>query len=485
MKRIRVMSGLAAIALCAGLAAGQTPAGSAFTYQGRLTENGQPANGPYDFYIHLYDSAAGGTPTNPLGLILSDVPVTDGVFTATLDFGAAAFNGDARWLNIQVRPGASGGFYTALTPRQPLTPAPYALRALNETWNTEGTAIRNANSGFVGVNRSTPVSGSECFGIQSPANGTSYGGMYVGTDSATARPFYGYTTGPEDAWTYLEGSTGNWIVNNDGDRLVVTDTGDVGIGTTSPTARLHATAAGTANVARIESTNPSNTASALVVNNAGSALAVWGKTTGTGSAGRFEISNSSNSSPALDVRTTGTGLAGKFTGGNVEVGGELYAQIGTVMNRATPIAFGRFEPWGAGTLLSSSGNVVITNEGTDGYRVFVVGEGDPDTWTVVTNVSYWVADTSIEYIAKAGRPLFVAGQPGNGAVYIKSVCKAGCEPVPAPALRQLRDLQGAVRPRISAPRPAGRYPTLRVGSSRTTSQSHKPQTRSSSKGPHP
>jgi hypothetical protein len=65
---------------------------------------------------------------------VNDHPVVDGLFTVEVDvtdgfWGDVYFylNGDARWLEIGVRPGASTGAYTYLSPLQPLTPAPYAL----------------------------------------------------------------------------------------------------------------------------------------------------------------------------------------------------------------------------------------------------------------------------------------------------------------------------------------------------------------------
>jgi hypothetical protein len=62
--------------------------------------------------------------------------VSNGLFTIPdLDFGSGAFNGEARWLAIAVQcPGDSG--YTALSPRQALTPAPYAL-ALPGLWTQQ------------------------------------------------------------------------------------------------------------------------------------------------------------------------------------------------------------------------------------------------------------------------------------------------------------------------------------------------------------
>src|SRR6476619_149431 len=102
---------------------GQT---SGFTYQGRLTDGGSPANGSYDLQFALFDAASGN---NQIGqtLAVSTVPVSGGVFTVTLDFGASAFTGANRFLEISARPSGAAGF-TLLTPRQPITATPYALR---------------------------------------------------------------------------------------------------------------------------------------------------------------------------------------------------------------------------------------------------------------------------------------------------------------------------------------------------------------------
>src|SRR3954469_9208460 len=102
--------------------------GTAFTYQGLLTEQGSPANGVYDLRFTLYDALSGG---NPIGSIpdVNDLRITNGLFTVILDPGAGVFTGQPRWLNIGVRPGTSAGIYTNLSPRQALTAAPYAITA--------------------------------------------------------------------------------------------------------------------------------------------------------------------------------------------------------------------------------------------------------------------------------------------------------------------------------------------------------------------
>ena len=110
------------------------PVGTSFTYQGQLMEDGEPADGVYDFQFMLYDEeTAGSAVGSPVEV--EDVVVTGGVFSTELDFGASAFAGEARWLEIGVRPGGSAGAYTTLDPRQKVTSTPYALYAAKAPWS--------------------------------------------------------------------------------------------------------------------------------------------------------------------------------------------------------------------------------------------------------------------------------------------------------------------------------------------------------------
>jgi hypothetical protein len=104
---------------------GQT---NGFTYQGRLNDGGAPATANYDFTFDLYDDVAAGTHIGSTVQKLN-VPITNGLFTVTLDFGNQ-FPGAARFLAIGVRQAGGGGF-TNLSPRQPITAVPYAIHALN------------------------------------------------------------------------------------------------------------------------------------------------------------------------------------------------------------------------------------------------------------------------------------------------------------------------------------------------------------------
>ena len=99
----------------------QVALGTSFTYQGRLTEAGAPATGSYDLQFQLFDALTGGAQVGSAVTAISTT-VTAGVFTVSLDFGAGAFAGSARWLEVGVRPGGASGAFTILTPRQALTP---------------------------------------------------------------------------------------------------------------------------------------------------------------------------------------------------------------------------------------------------------------------------------------------------------------------------------------------------------------------------
>ncbi len=102
--------------------------GDSFTYQGRLTDGGGPANGSYDLRFILYDAESGGAQVGTT-VTKEEVGVTGGLFTVGLDFGIGAFDGSARWMEIAVRLGASTGTYTVLSPRQAIGSTPYALYA--------------------------------------------------------------------------------------------------------------------------------------------------------------------------------------------------------------------------------------------------------------------------------------------------------------------------------------------------------------------
>src|SRR5436190_5336647 len=125
--------------------------GTAFTYQGRLNNGGVPANGTYDFAFTIFASSSGlndafANQTN------SATSVSNGLFTVSLNLGDPnIFNGADRWLQIEVRTNGPGG-YSKLSPRQKITPTPYAITAGNLV---NGGLLSGNGGGLTNVNAVT------------------------------------------------------------------------------------------------------------------------------------------------------------------------------------------------------------------------------------------------------------------------------------------------------------------------------------------
>jgi hypothetical protein len=116
----------AAFGLVAGLSQAAAQ-GTAFSYQGNLSSNSSAANGNFDFTFALFASS-NGAPQVGASLTNLAVGVTNGLFAATLDFGPGVFLGNPLWLQIGVRPEATGTF-TLLEPLEALLATPYAVTA--------------------------------------------------------------------------------------------------------------------------------------------------------------------------------------------------------------------------------------------------------------------------------------------------------------------------------------------------------------------
>jgi hypothetical protein len=125
--------------------AAANPVTTSFTYQGQLKDSGGPVNGDCQMVFRLYDDAASGDQVGPA--VTETVSIADGLFTVGLEFGEV-FTGTARWLSIQVQcPGDTG--YTTLSPRQALSPVPYAL-ALPGLWTQQNGICPNLLGGYWG-----------------------------------------------------------------------------------------------------------------------------------------------------------------------------------------------------------------------------------------------------------------------------------------------------------------------------------------------
>jgi hypothetical protein len=117
--------------------------------------------------------------------------------------------------------------------------------------STVGNSSIHDNSGYVGIN-TTAMIGSANF-VAKSNNVTSYGGMYIDMAGTSGRkPFYGYAVGGlAKAWTYYDEATSQFRLYNGGDQFVVDNTGQIGIGTLTPSAKLNVETTGTSAVMKV------------------------------------------------------------------------------------------------------------------------------------------------------------------------------------------------------------------------------------------
>ncbi|MDO8628882.1 MAG: collagen-like protein [Phycisphaerales bacterium] len=224
------------------------PVGTTFTYQGQLKQSGVPANGTFTMVFRLFDAET-TPPGDQIGQLISlHVPVTNGLFTVELNdadqFGADAFNGKARWLDILVDE-------TRLTPRQKLTTTPYATTAFN-VLSIDGHSLDAAdgapadavfvdNDGDVGIGTS-PAAG-EKLHVAGDARFDGPNGIGVRNPNnlgANVRLTW-LNDVPRIRWGGANaGSANGFDFQRIGDvsLLRIQNDGNIGIGVTSPTTKL-------------------------------------------------------------------------------------------------------------------------------------------------------------------------------------------------------------------------------------------------------
>lgn len=190
---------------------------TSITYQGQLKNAGSPVNGNVNMTFKLFDALAAGAQQGAtltfdgVGGNPPPIAVTNGLFTAQLDFTATPFAANQpRWLEIAVNG-------TTLAPRQPLTAVPVAL-------NTRGINVSAA--GNVGIGTTTPSAKLQI----------------AGTPGVDGIKFPDGTT----QVTASAGGAGFWSAS--GSHIFKNNAGNVGIGISAPFAPLHvnSTTAGSA-----------------------------------------------------------------------------------------------------------------------------------------------------------------------------------------------------------------------------------------------
>ena len=306
-----------------------------FTYQGQLKNGGVPAGGYHDFIFRLYDADTGGAQVGS-DVVVASLLVNDGLFTAELDFGSGVFTGDALWLQVSVRDSDVGGAYSDLSPRQPLNAAPYALYALDGPgssgfWAASGNNIYNSNSGFVGIGTTDPLCELEVAdytpgdGATSAVTADDAGGAVAAYSSTLGFPFEHYagrvslfsnamTMGLDLRADALDSDirfyAGGFAAANE--RMRITESGRVGIGTSDPSATLEVVrAVGASADFAISGSHPDGIG---VRGSSDDGFGVFGAGGGVGGIGVYGFAGGADSMGVFGVSLGEDGYAGYFNG---------------------------------------------------------------------------------------------------------------------------------------------------------------------------
>lgn len=208
--------------LAAATAKSETPLGTDLIYQGNLSSPGMPAVTTADFQFTLHDALNDGALVGAM-VPKDNVAIINGVFALSLDFGATAFSGNARWLQVAVRSPAGTGNFTTLTPRQPITSTPHSTYSLQ----TRGLVVDD--SGRVGIG----VSPAPAFNTKLEVGGNvivpSNSGFFVRNAGGTANAA-GFVADINQDLSLIAGGTPQMYLDADG---------RVGVGEVHPFGKLH------------------------------------------------------------------------------------------------------------------------------------------------------------------------------------------------------------------------------------------------------
>lgn len=232
-----------------------------------------------------------------------------------------------------------------------------------------------------------------------------------------------YTIAPN---TFVNGTTGNFastFITNSVERMRITETGNIGIGTPSPVTKLHVLDAGPGVMARFEGTN-----------NAGYSIAHWIRSDGLGAhvgffnpglggplAGNFVMGTFGNapvtitSNNAERIRITPTGEVGiNTTAPTAELEVNGYTKLGT---DAPAVKMKKL----TGTTSSSQGTSVSLNHGLNANKILSIsvlvdysaGNCVPPSYTAAANFeyNYYLNGTAVSIINILGNSSLILGKP--------------------------------------------------------------------------
>ncbi len=285
-----------------------------FVYQGNIMEDGEPANGEYEFQLRLVDDLN----TQIGSTQFASAIATDGIFQVDMDFGPGAFDGSIRYLEISVRPFLDPNPYTLLSPSQLITSTPVAQFALSGNEGPQGDPGEQGEQGPQGSVGPQGVPGADgndgAQGIQGePGNDGAEGLQGIQGDQGT----------PGDSHWELNGSRTYY------------NGGNVGIGTGTPGARLDVITDNSISVRALNAAPGGITF--YGISQATEGIGVGGlfgssSSSGTGVSGRaYSSTGTTTAVSGIADSTQGTGVSGfavSNTGVNYGVRGRTLSTVG-------------------------------------------------------------------------------------------------------------------------------------------------------------
>ncbi len=238
MKRLNILQSLLVLFVFSFIIRGLVPSAAEgavpqlINFQGVLKDgSGNPvADGNYSVTFTVYDAAAGG---NAFWAETTSVTTTNGLFTVLLGstnpVPDSVFHDTTRFLGVKV------GADPEMTPRQQFSSVGYGY--VSSQWNQASFNRLYRLGGFVGIGTDNPVQT-----LHVSLNGTN---TAILVEDPTARARFGLLSpwnnefGFKSAAALQIGTISDNSFSDFSEKMRITPSGNVGIGTASPTAKLH------------------------------------------------------------------------------------------------------------------------------------------------------------------------------------------------------------------------------------------------------